>query len=92
MEVSEHQIGRRTPEALSRGANSGKASNDPLRDSGTLKFSEGGKNVQLQPTGSGRAVDTLSERHECDTDSLQVFQQRNEMLEIAPETVQPPNN
>lgn len=58
-DLGERQIRRRTPESLAGRTNAGEASAHPFRDARPLKFGEGGKNVQLQPTGGGRAVDSF---------------------------------
>jgi hypothetical protein len=91
-DIGERQIRRRTAESLAGRTNAGEASAHSFGDSCPLKFGEGGKNVKLQPTGGGRAVDAFAQRHERDADGLQVLQQRDQMSEVAPEPIQTPAN
>jgi hypothetical protein len=90
-DIGERQLCRRTPESLTRSTNAGEASTDPFRDTRPLKFGEGGKNVQLQPTGGGRAIDSFAQRHERNAEDLHVLQQRDEVPEVAPEPIKSPD-
>ena len=92
LKVGRCHVSGGAPQPLPRRADSGEASANPLRDSSPLKFGQGGKDVELKSTSGCRAVDALAQRHERDADGLHVLQQRDEVLQIAPESVQTPDH
>ena len=65
---------------------------DAFRDTSSLKFGQGAQHVQLEPTGRRGRVDALSEGHEGYAQRVQVFEQQNQMAEIAPEPIQSPTH
>jgi hypothetical protein len=60
-DVQKRQPRRRPSESRPRSTNAGEASSDPFRNSGAIKFGQGCKDVQLQPTGGRCAVDTCGD-------------------------------
>jgi hypothetical protein len=46
--------------------------------------------VKLEPTGWCRGVDPFTERDEGDPDGLEIIEERDEVLQVAPEPIQPP--
>ena len=47
--------------------------------------------MQLEATGRGGRVDALTQRYERNPGGLQIFQQENQVPEVAPEPIQAPH-
>jgi hypothetical protein len=67
------------------------ASPDALLDPAPLKLGDGAENVHLEFSGRRRGVDALGQAHEVDAESLQLVQQRNQVLQVPPEPIKAPD-
>ena len=61
-------------------------------DARLLELRQRRQDVELQPPGWRGAVDPFPEADEGHTHRLQLIEQRHEMLEAAPEPIQPPHH
>ena len=65
---------------------------NPLSDAAPFELGQRGQDVELQPTGRGRAIDALAEGDERHPQRLEVIEQRHKMAQIASQTVQTPTH
>jgi hypothetical protein len=65
---------------------------DSLCNSIPLELTDRREDVKLEPSGWGRGIDPFTQRHEANSERLEIVQQRNEMSEIAAEAIEPPAN
>ncbi len=64
---------------------------DPLDDPFALELSDRRQEVELQAAGRRAGVDRLAEAHEGSSESLQLVEQHDEMLETPTEAIELPD-
>jgi hypothetical protein len=61
-----------------------------LDDPAALELRDRAEDVHLELAGGRCGVDALAERDECDAERLQVLEQRDQVLQVAPKAIEPP--
>ncbi len=81
-----------TAESLTPSPHPGETSADTFSNAGSFELGDRRQDVHLQFAGWRRRVNPFRERHERYTKRLQFFEQRHEVLQIAPEPIQAPDD
>jgi hypothetical protein len=82
----------RSAQSSSRCPHSRQPSQHALPNPLALELSERRQDVQLQPTRWSLRIDPLPETREADSHRLQFLEQRDQVLQVAPESVEAPNH
>ena len=79
-------------QTLSIGPRAGQPSPHPLGDALPLELRQGGENMQLEPSRRRLQVDAFPEGYKPYSEGLELVEQRDEVLEAAPQAVQAPHD
>ena len=91
VKVCRGDVERFLSQTLSIGPRACQPSPNPLGDALPLELRQGGENMQLKASRRRLQVDAFAEGHEPHPEGLEVVQERHEVLQAAPQTIQPPD-